>query len=441
MSSNDIAIRVQGLSKCYGIYANPRDRLKQFILPRLQRLIGQAPKQYFREFWALKDVSFEIKKGETVGIIGRNGSGKSTLLQMICGTLNPTSGSIQTNGRIAALLELGSGFNPEFTGRENVYLNASVLGLTSAEIDTRFAEIVTFADIGEFIEQPVKTYSSGMAVRLAFAVIAHVDADILVIDEALSVGDAIFTQKCMRFINDFKNHGTILFVSHDIGAISSISSRTVWFSRGQIAFMGETAYVVDRYHQYALQEIAAENKNKEPISEIEIKKINSTLQEDDLGNQINPKSVIVGQGKALIVKAGIFNVTGESVNVFTGNEKIRLTYLIEVKKKISGFLVGFTIKDRLGLKIIEENNSTYNDASDLKVVDACFIRVNFEYRMPYLKAGIYSVDLSIAEGTQESHKPQAWIYDAIQIEFNPIHEVFGMVTTGLISFNLEAVNG
>jgi lipopolysaccharide transport system ATP-binding protein len=280
-----------------------------------------------------------------------------------------------------------------------------------------------------------------MAVRLAFAVIAHVDADILVIDEALSVGDAIFTQKCMRFINDFKNHGTILFVSHDIGAISSISSRTVWFSRGQIAFMGETAYVVDRYHQYALQEIAAENKNKEPISEIEIKKINSTLQEDDLGNQINPKSVIVGQGKALIVKAGIFNVTGESVNVFTGNEKIRLTYLIEVKKKISGFLVGFTIKDRLGLKIIEENNSTYNDASDLKVVDACFIRVNFEYRMPYLKAGIYSVDLSIAEGTQESHKPQAWIYDAIQIEFNPIHEVFGMVTTGLISFNLEAVNG
>ena len=197
MSSNDIAIRVKGLSKCYGIYASPRERLKQFILPRLQRLVGQAPKQYFHEFWALKDVSFEIKKGETVGIIGRNGSGKSTLLQMICGTLHPTSGSIQTNGRIAALLELGSGFNPEFTGRENVYMNASVLGLSNEEINERFNDIVTFADIGDFIDQPVKTYSSGMMVRLAFAVIAHVDADILVIDEALAVGDAFFVQKCI----------------------------------------------------------------------------------------------------------------------------------------------------------------------------------------------------------------------------------------------------
>jgi len=158
MSSKDIAIRVQSLTKCYGIYANPRDRLKQFILPRLQRLIGQEPKQYFRDFWALKDVSFEIKKGETVGIIGRNGSGKSTLLQMICGTLSPTNGSIQTNGRIAALLELGSGFNPEFTGRENVYMNASVLGLSKDEIDTRFDDIVAFADMGDFIDQPVKTY-------------------------------------------------------------------------------------------------------------------------------------------------------------------------------------------------------------------------------------------------------------------------------------------
>ena len=189
----DIAIKVQNLSKCYHIYDSPRDRLKQFIAPRLQRLTWQTPKQYFREFWAVKDVSFEIKKGETVGIIGRNGSGKSTLLQMICGTLNPSHGSIETNGRIAALLELGSGFNPEFTGRENVYMNASVLGLSNKEIDERFDDIVAFADIGEFVEQPVKTYSSGMMVRLAFAVIAHVDADILIIDEALAVGDAFFT--------------------------------------------------------------------------------------------------------------------------------------------------------------------------------------------------------------------------------------------------------
>ncbi|MDZ4098100.1 MAG: ABC transporter ATP-binding protein, partial [Methylophilaceae bacterium] len=192
----NIAIKVENLSKCYQIYDNPRDRLKQFVAPRLQRLTWQTPKQYFREFWALKDVSFEVKKGETVGIIGRNGSGKSTLLQMICGTLNPTSGSIQTSGRSAALLELGSGFNPEFTGRENVYMNAAVLGLTQDEIDKRYDDIVAFADIGEFINQPVKTYSSGMVVRLAFAVQSQIDPDILIVDEALSVGDAKFQAKC-----------------------------------------------------------------------------------------------------------------------------------------------------------------------------------------------------------------------------------------------------
>ena len=189
MSSEDLAISVKNLSKCYQIYAQPRDRLKQFVLPQLQRFTGQAPKSYFSEFWALRDVSFDIKKGEVVGIIGRNGSGKSTLLQIICGTLHPTSGDIQTHGRIAALLELGSGFNPEFTGRENVYMNAAVLGLTSQEVDARFDAIAAFAEIGAFMEQPVKVYSSGMMVRLAFAVAINVEPEILIVDEALSVGD------------------------------------------------------------------------------------------------------------------------------------------------------------------------------------------------------------------------------------------------------------
>ncbi len=168
--SSDVAIRVHNISKCYQIYDRPHDRLKQSLYPRLQKLVGKPPKQYHREFWALKDVSFEVKKGETIGIIGRNGSGKSTLLQLICGTLTPTGGTVETNGRIAALLELGSGFNPEFTGRENVYMNASILGLTEAEIDARYDDIVALADIGDFLDQPVKTYSSGMYVRLAFAV-------------------------------------------------------------------------------------------------------------------------------------------------------------------------------------------------------------------------------------------------------------------------------
>ena len=185
---SDIAIKVENLSKCYPIFDTPRDRLKQMIIPMLQRAYGFSPRKYYREFWALRDVSFEVKRGQSVGIIGRNGSGKSTLLQLICGTLAPTGGSLQVNGRVAALLELGSGFNPEFTGRENVYLNASVLGLSQQEIDNRFDEIAAFADIGDFLDQPIKTYSSGMTMRLAFSVIAHVDADVLIVDEALAVG-------------------------------------------------------------------------------------------------------------------------------------------------------------------------------------------------------------------------------------------------------------
>ena len=241
MYSDDTAIRVSNLSKCYQIYDTPRDRLRQFMLPRLQRLAGQMPKKYFREFWALKDVSFEIKKGQTVGIVGRNGSGKSTLLQLITGTLAPTEGSVEVNGRVAALLELGSGFNPEFTGRENVFINAQILGLSPDQIAARFADIEAFADIGGVMDQPVKTYSSGMMLRLAFAVVAHVHADILVIDEALAVGDAFFTQKCMRFLRAFMKTGTVLFVSHDTGAVQNLCHHAIWLEQGKLRKEGRPA--------------------------------------------------------------------------------------------------------------------------------------------------------------------------------------------------------
>ncbi|MDD5410226.1 MAG: ABC transporter ATP-binding protein [Methylobacter sp.] len=248
MSSNDIAIRVSNLSKCYHIYDAPRDRLKQFVLPRLQRLARQPSKQYFREFWALKDVSFEVKKGETVGIIGRNGSGKSTLLQMICGTLNPTSGSIQTNGRIAALLELGSGFNPEFTGRENVYMNAAVLGLNQSEVDERFEEITEFAGIGEFIDQPVKTYSSGMTVRLAFAISVCVEPDILIVDEALAVGDAAFQFKCMERLQSLTQSGTtLLFVSHDMSMVKNFCESAIYLQSGSKRVQGSPEEIAELY--------------------------------------------------------------------------------------------------------------------------------------------------------------------------------------------------
>jgi lipopolysaccharide transport system ATP-binding protein len=239
MSYDNMAVRVENLKKCYHIYDRPHHRLKQSVAGRVKSLLGHDKPQYYREFWALNDVSFDIAKGETVGIIGRNGSGKSTLLQIICGTLEPTHGSVWAGGRIAALLELGAGFNPEFTGRENVYLNAALLGLSQKEIDDRFEDIASFADIGEFINQPVKHYSSGMYARLAFAVAINVDPDILVVDEALAVGDEPFQRKCFARIEQIRSAGgTILFVSHSGSTIVNLCDRAILLHDGQHLYTG-----------------------------------------------------------------------------------------------------------------------------------------------------------------------------------------------------------
>jgi lipopolysaccharide transport system ATP-binding protein len=255
------AIRVTDLSKHYMIYARPEDRLKQSIIPRLQRLVGQPSAKYYRDFAALNGVSFDVGHGETVGIVGRNGSGKSTLLQVICGTLQPSSGTVEVRGRIAALLELGAGFNPEFTGRENVYLNASILGLSREETDARFDAIAAFADIGQFLDQPVKTYSSGMFVRLAFGVAINVDPDILIVDEALSVGDEAFQRKCFARIEQIKDRGaTILFVSHGTQTIVQLCDRAILMDGGEAILDGAPKLVTGLYQKliYAPPERVAE---------------------------------------------------------------------------------------------------------------------------------------------------------------------------------------
>lgn len=238
--SSDIAIRVQNLGKCYHIYDQPQDRLKQAL--------WCGRKQFYREFWALNDVAFEVKKGQSVGIIGRNGSGKSTLLQLLCQTLTPTKGEIEVNGRVAALLELGAGFNPEFTGRENVYMNGAIIGLNQQEITERFDDIAAFADIGEFIDQPVKTYSSGMFVRLAFAVQACVDPDILIVDEALSVGDIFFQQKCAKRMAELREKGvTLVFVSHDMSLVRDLCESVVYLKQGRMMFYGDSVTAIEKY--------------------------------------------------------------------------------------------------------------------------------------------------------------------------------------------------
>jgi ABC-type polysaccharide/polyol phosphate transport system ATPase subunit len=239
-AGNGAAITVEGVSKCYQVYAKPRDRLAQALWGK--------HRMYYREFWALRDIAFSVPRGETLGIVGRNGSGKSTLLQVICGTVSPTSGQVAVDGRVAALLELGSGFNPEMTGRENVYMNGAILGLTTKEIDARFDSIVAFSEIGDFLDQPVRTYSSGMTLRLAFAVAVNVDADVVVIDEALAVGDARFQLKCAKAMDKLRDSGkTLLFVSHDGPSIKRLCSEAILLEAGRMLMRGVPNDVLNVY--------------------------------------------------------------------------------------------------------------------------------------------------------------------------------------------------
>ena len=361
----DIAIRVSNLSKCYQIYNQPQDRLKQTLYPRLQRLAGKAPKQYYREFWALKDVSFEIKKGETVGIIGRNGSGKSTLLQMICGTITPTSGSIQTNGRIAALLELGSGFNPEFTGRENVYMNASVLGLRKEQIDERFNEIVAFADIGDFLEQSVKTYSSGMAVRLAFSVAIHVEPDILIVDEALAVGDVMFQMKCLDRLAAIRALGTtILFVSHSLEQVRRFCLSAIWLDHGKVQVVGDSNYVSDKYRDMSMRTLVS----------IESQASKHTVAQNVLKPAI-VKSVSVSSNKLLPFQ--FFSV--------------RVTYFVG-ENPLPKLLLGVAILDAKGTYIFGPN--THLDKVDIPYAHGTHV-VEYTIAKLTLLTGNFVIDVGL----------------------------------------------
>ena len=262
MPSDDVAISARNLGKTYRLFSHPGDRIKQFLSFGL--------KQYHSEFTALTDVSFDVKKGETVGIIGRNGSGKSTLLQIICGILKPKLGVVQTQGRISALLELGAGFNTEFTGRENVYFQGALQGFTKADMDLRFDDIAAFADIGEYIDQPVRTYSSGMFVRLAFAAMIHADADILVIDEALSVGDEAFQKKCFGKLLDYLdgNGKILLFVSHNIRQVERICSRAIWLEKGRVVQQGAVSAVCSAYQASIHRQVRDRHQTQKPLPNV-----------------------------------------------------------------------------------------------------------------------------------------------------------------------------
>jgi lipopolysaccharide transport system ATP-binding protein len=435
MSSN-LAIKVMDLSKCYQLYEKPHDRLKQSIVPRLQELFGLPPRQYFRKYWALKNCSFEIERGETVGVIGQNGSGKSTLLQLICGTLTPTSGVIEVQGRVAALLELGAGFHPEFTGRENVYMNGALLGLTKEEIDGRFDEIAAFADIGEYLDQPVKLYSSGMFVRLAFAVIAHVDADVLVIDEALAVGDAFFVQKCMRFLRRFMAQGTILLVSHDTRAVLNLCSKSVLLENGSIIRVGTAKSICDQYCQLLYESqhgtAALDAGGGGGLTASILSGGARQLSESEGADTSMSKDLLAGKemfgaGKAWIQSVTLRRGNGQSVCTVTQREQLILVVTCRTSIPLVMPIVGFLVRDRLG-QVLFGQNGYLNDASKPIEIEAdAVFRVEFEFWMPLLQQGDYTITAALAEGTQQHHVQHHWLHDALVFKSAPIEQCYGSI--------------
>jgi len=314
-------IKVNNLTKIYKLYDSPKDRFKEALNP--------FGKKYYHDFYALKDISFEVKKGETVGIIGKNGSGKSTLLKILTGVLTPTSGSYCVNGKVSSLLELGTGFNPELTGVENVYFNATLLGYTKEEIDKKLDDILSFADIGEFVHQPVKTYSSGMYVRLAFAVAINVDPEVLIVDEALAVGDAAFQMKCIDRINKMIENGvTLLFVSHDPGAVKRLCKRAILLEKGNMIKVGNPEEVFDLYNAM----LADENLS------------NTVVKELDTGHV----QTISGTGEAKVTNVEILNSKGMPETVFEVGEPVAMKIDVSVNNDLPRLVLGFMIKDRLG---------------------------------------------------------------------------------------------
>lgn len=456
LMSSELAISVKHLTKCYPIYKRPGDRLLQ--------MLWRNKKKYYKEFWALQDINFELIKGQTLGIIGRNGSGKSTLLQIICGTLQITSGSVQTYGRIAAMLELGSGFNPEFTGRENVYLNAAVLGLTQNEIDQRFSAILNFADIGEFIEQPVKTYSSGMFVRLAFAVIAHVDADLLIIDEALAVGDALFTQKCMRFLREFKTKGTLLFVSHDVGAVTALCDSVLWLHKGKQRAYGSAMDISQKYIESIYEEEIhtnvyptsndSKNSTAEEVTQNithndfhDIQKntvkydprisfLNNTKFRNDIQIfEFKPEETSsFGLGASQIVHVELLDEENRSLSYVIGGEVTTLRIVCQVHEQIDQPIVGFNLKDRLGQVLFGENTYLSYQFKPVFVGKNSQLEATFEFIMPVLPLGDYVVTVAIADGTQDQHVQHHWVHDALVLK-----SLATSMSTGLMGIPMHKI--
>tara|TARA_R100000935_G_scaffold8896_1_gene18512 strand:+ start:3417 stop:4745 length:1329 start_codon:yes stop_codon:yes gene_type:complete len=438
--SYNIAVSAQGVGKRYNIFRKPEDRLKQ--------MLSFGRKKYYAEYWALQNVSFEVARGETLGILGRNGAGKSTLLQMICGILRPTTGTVQVNGRIAALLELGAGFNPEFTGRENVFLAATILGLEHWQVAERFEAIAEFAGIGDFMEQPVKLYSSGMYARLAFAVAAHVDADILVVDEILAVGDAAFTQKCMRFIQGFREHGSLLFVSHDTGSINNLCDRAIWIDKGEMRGEGPAkdiafSYIASLYGDGEGDGFQIGGERKAPVNQgrrvddPRREMLESSQKRNDIEVfDFDPNGPWFGDRGATILDARLLDVEGRELNAVTGGEEVVLEVRAEAHVDLERPIVGFYIKDKLGQNLFGDNTFLTYATAPVAARDGELVVARFHFQLPFLPTGDYSVNVAIANGTQTDHVQHHWMDDARFFRVTASHVAKGIVGIPMLDIEL-----
>lgn len=396
VNTEEIAIHVDQLSKRYEIYENPGMRLKQFIAPRLQRILGMNPQQYFDEFWALRNVSFTVRRGETVGIIGQNGSGKSTLLQIICGTLFPTEGVVQTSGRIGALLELGSGFNPEFTGRENIYMNGSILGLKHEEIESRLETIIAFADIGFHIDQPVKVYSSGMYVRLAFAVQACIEPDILIVDEALSVGDEKFQRRCFDHIEGLRSRGcTVFLVTHSTSIIEKFCQRGILMHQGKMHGIGPAKEIVDQYHAllYSDERAYLRFREAEAAKSTGPNQHAATSMLDKPVDATNDEVSI--NLKALITNATLSSDKGNQKDHFRSGESCTVSFSTTVFQPLGEIQAGVLIRTIEGVSVFG-GSTMYHGVNyhNARPGDTLLFRFTIDLN---LCAGTYFVTIAIAE--------------------------------------------
>ena len=403
--SEDIAISLKKVSKCFQRYAHPVDKLKEILLPGTSKT---------SQFWALRDVDLEIEKGQTVGIVGRNGSGKSTLLQIIAGTLTPTAGEVVVRGRVSALLELGSGFNPEFTGTQNVFFNARLLGLTQQEIEDQFDASAAFADIGNFIDQPVKTYSSGMFVRLAVAVAVNVSPEILIVDEALAVGDIVFQHRCMRRMRSMMDSGvTTLFVSHDSGAIKTLCNSAVMIDGGKILASDTPNNVIIKYMKLVTESELGLETSEENVDN------NAVIQSaSEQTSAIKLEKTRRGNRKALIESVKLFHQNGEEADespIFGFNEQVKLLVKVKVYQQLQGCIVGFFACDKNGNELIGSNTIEENQPIG-KLSAGTNLQIEFTFKLP-LRPSSYS--LTVAGAENYTAMTFDWIDNAIVFQILP----------------------